>query len=91
MNLIPSQVKAQGLPENPRTALLDQLKTPEDKAALDRVARRLIIFGDEKMSLTWEEIKKVRHLLYWCPECAGYHPWPGNDLEDVKVFLDIPE
>ena len=76
MNLTPSQVKSQGLPANPRTALLEKIKA-------------IMFNGEEIMPLTKEQLKKVRHLVYWCSGCKGYHFWEGKDFEDVEAVLGI--
>ena len=48
-----------------------------------------IIENGEEMPLTREQIKKVRGLVYYCPECDGYHFWDGKDFEDVESILGI--
>jgi hypothetical protein len=77
MNLTPSQVKAQGLPANPRTAILEEIR---DKTIMD---------NGEEMPLTKLQLRKVRHLVYWCPECKAYHFFDGNDFEDIEAILGI--
>ena len=79
MNLTPVQVKAQGLPANPRTALLKKITaTPKTRA---------IIENGEQMDVTLEQLRKVRKLIYWCPPCHCYHLWDGNDFEDIEVII----
>jgi hypothetical protein len=83
MNLTPSQVQSQGLPENPRTALLKRITvTPKTRS---------IIGSGEGRDVAVKELRKVRHLVYWCPQCHCYHLWDGNDFEDVEAVLGPPE
>lgn len=77
MNLTYAQVKAQGLPANPRTALLEEIK---DKTIMD---------NGEEMPLSKEQLKRVRHLVYYCSECTAYHFWDGKNFEDVEAILGI--
>ena len=84
MNLTPAQVKAQGLPANPRDALLKRItRTPKTRA---------IIENGEQLDVTPEEFLKVRRvkgLIYYCPECRAYHLFDGKDFEDVEAILGI--
>ena len=81
MNLLPSQVKAQGLPENPRAALLKKITaTPKT---------RTIIENGEQLDVTLEQLRKVRELVYWCPQCHCYHLWEGKDFADIEGILGI--
>jgi hypothetical protein len=83
MNLTPSQVKAQGLPENPRAALLKKI------TATSEIRDKTIVRDDETMPLTKADLRRVRHLVYYCPACKAYHFWDGNDFEDVEAILGV--
>ena len=48
---------------------------------------KFIIDNGEEMPLTLEELKKVRKLVYWCPECKAYHLWSKNDFEDIEAII----
>jgi uncharacterized protein with PIN domain len=57
---------------------------------LSEVKDKTIIDGTEKMPLTKAQLRQVRHLVYYCPECKAYHFWGGNDFRDVEAVL-IPK
>jgi hypothetical protein len=78
MNLTLSQVKAQGLPENPRAAIL--------KRITGTVTRAIVEKGEQR-DVTLEQLRKVRNLVYWCPPCHCYHLWEGRDFGDIEVLI----
>lgn len=73
MNLTPSQVKAQG-------SVYGLQITGTPKAGID-------VKNQGPMTVRPEELKKVRHLIYWCPKCKVYHLFEGNDFEDVEAII----
>ena len=83
MNLTLAEIKSQGLPANPRTALLKTIGvTPE-------VKDKTIMDNGEEMPLTKAQLRRVHHLVYYCPECKAYHFWDGMNFEDVEAILGI--
>lgn len=72
-------------------------------ATITATADKTIIDGGEQMPLPKEQLKKVRHLVYYCPdctehlrdgpvyrpECKAYHFWDGKTFEDVEAILGI--
>lgn len=48
---------------------------------------RPIIEGGEQMDIPKAQLKKVRHLVYWCPECKAYHLKEGKDFEDIEIII----
>jgi len=47
-----------------------------------------ILENGESMEVSREELKRIRHLVYYCPECPGYHLWSENDFEDIEAVLN---
>lgn len=69
----------------PEKHLAEQFTLP-----LPEVKDKTIMDNGEEMPLTKAELRRVRHLVYYCPECKAYHFWDGNDFEDVGAIL-IPK
>jgi uncharacterized protein with PIN domain len=50
---------------------------------------KTIVDNGEEMEVSREELKKVRSLVYYCPECKHYHLWEGKSFEDIEEVLGI--
>ena len=53
---------------------------------------RTIIENGERLDVTSEEFKKfrkVKELIYYCPECKAYHLFDGKTFEDIEEVLGI--
>ena len=50
---------------------------------------KTIIENGEQLDVTREELKRVRRLVYWCPECKAYHLFDGKTFEDIEEILGI--
>ena len=48
---------------------------------------RTIVENGEQMDVTPEELRKVRKMVYWCPQCRCYHLWEGKDFEDIELII----
>ena len=58
-------------------------------ATITATAEKTIMDNGEEMPLSKEQLKRVRHLVYYCPECKAYHFWDGRAFEDVEAILGI--
>jgi hypothetical protein len=58
-------------------------------ATITATKTRTIVENGEEITITRAELKKVRHLCYWCPECEVYHLFEGKDFGDVEAVMGI--
>jgi len=58
-------------------------------ATITATVEKTIMDNGEEMPLSKEQLKRVRHLVYYCPECKAYHFWDGRTFEDVEAILGI--
>jgi len=48
---------------------------------------RAIIKGWGQINIARGDLKKVRHLIYWCPPCHAYHLWEGKSFQDIEIAI----